>query len=62
MSAESIATRQRELNTARRRALAALAEVHHGEYQVLLNVECRAMGIDPPGSRPVGRPSHDSSQ
>lgn len=62
MSAESIAERARELNTARRRALAALAEIHHGEYLILLQVECRAMGIDPPGTRPVGRPSHDSGR
>lgn len=49
-------TRNKALAKARRRAFNQLAELHPAEYAVLLDAVCAAMGVDPPGSRPVGRP------
>ena len=51
-----VVTRNHDLATARRRALNQLADLHPAEYVVLLDAVCAAMGIDPPGARPVGRP------
>lgn len=49
--------RDRALANARRWALNELADLHPGEYAVLLAAQCAAMGVDPPGSRPTGRPA-----
>lgn len=49
-------TRSKALARARRRAFIQIAELHPAEYTVLLDAVCAAMGVDPPGSRPVGRP------
>lgn len=51
-----VVTRTKDLANARRRALNTLADLHPAEYVVLLDAECSAIGIDPPGSRPTGRP------
>lgn len=56
MSAESIKARNRDLKIARTRALNQLADLHPAEYVILLDTVCADMGIDPPGSRPTGRP------
>lgn len=48
--------RDRELAQARKSAVNQLIDAHPGEYTVLLDAVCDAMGIDPPGSRPNGRP------
>ena len=48
--------RDRDLINARRRAWRQLADLHPAEYFVLLTAVCADMGIDPPGSRPMGRP------
>jgi hypothetical protein len=50
------AARCKALVAARRRALLKLAAMHPAALAVLVDAECVAMGIEPPGSRPVGRP------
>lgn len=52
-----VVRRTKELAKARRHALNQLAELHPAEYVVLLDAVCASMGIDPPGSGPIGRPS-----
>jgi hypothetical protein len=51
-----VSTRNSKLAKARRRALNQLAALHPSEYVVLVDAECARVGIDPPGSRPTGRP------
>lgn len=48
--------RMKALATARRRALNKLADLHPAQFVVLIDAECARLGIDPPGSRPDGRP------
>ncbi len=49
--------RDQKLANARKEALRQLADAHPAQYLVLLHAVCADMGIDPPGSRPTGRPS-----
>lgn len=51
-----VVARNKALALVRRRALAALAELHPAEYVVLEAAECERLGIAPPGSVPTGRP------
>jgi hypothetical protein len=51
-----VVVRNRALALARSRALNQLADQHPAEYVVLLDAVCTAMGIDPPGVKPTGRP------
>lgn len=53
--------RDRALANARRRALNQLARLHPAEYLVLIDAVCAAMGIEPPGARPMGRPPRSES-
>jgi hypothetical protein len=48
--------RDRLLGLARRRALNQLADLHPAEYVILIDAECAELGIEPPGTRPDGRP------
>lgn len=56
MSALSRRDRDKALAAARRRALLQLADLYPAQYIVLVAAECAALGIDPPGARPNGRP------
>lgn len=49
--------RDRDLLTARKRAWRQLEAAHPAEFTILLDTICAEMGIDPPGSRPTGRPT-----
>lgn len=56
MTSDAVRQRDKDLAKARNRAFNRLAELHPAQYLVLLDTECRLLGIDPPGSRPAGRP------
>ena len=48
--------RDAALAVARRRALTELANLHHAEFAILYDSQCLAMGVEPAGDRPNGRP------
>lgn len=50
-----VVQRQRALQKARDRAAILLARRYPAEFRQLMLAECESLGIDPPGSIPVGR-------